>query len=117
MSQVHTQMLNVAVANGLPMAYKNDLLVHDKRGLEEHPGRSFFWLLYENGTHIIWAEPEKGGSKSWSQWSVHSMINTIIDCFTRGRARNKYKWFFCDGKSLIPQLEVEVVERSKKREA
>jgi len=56
--KLYQMMLEEAVKNDLPKAYKNDLLVHDKRLLQEANLNKWTWVLRESGTHL-WAEDIK----------------------------------------------------------
>ena len=104
---VYQEMLELALANGLPLGHKKDLLFHDKQALAEHPGKPFVWLLYEHGTHLVLLS-EDGRQ-------VASTVDCINHNFAHGQ-RNEVppsKWFYCDGESLGAHLDLEIIERVK----
>ena len=105
---VYQEMLELALANGLPRAHKKDLLHHDKAMLAEHPGKPFVWLLYECGTHFVLLDEDARNARS-------EIVECIDHNFAHGQ-RNEVppsKWFYCDGESIGAHLASEVTERVK----
>jgi hypothetical protein len=110
------EMCELAIANNLPRGHADDLLVHDKRALEESKGRPFLWLLYEHGTHIVWLD------RQWlsqnSRGSASALVETMISCFAHNERPERHvppsRWFYCDGESLVAHLQAEIVELAKR---
>ena len=105
---IYQQMLELAIANGLPLHHKDDLLLHDKRWLEENPGKPFLWLLYESGTHLLILDEESDLRRA-------GLVSYINEAFGHG-PRNEVppsKWFYCDGESIGAQIASEAIERAR----
>ena len=78
----------------LPRSFANDLHKHDRAALAkpENTGRPFAWLLYNEGTHLVWQDDD-------GRWP--SVLNMIHETFCDRRS-TPWQWFYSDGGTLTP---------------
>lgn len=85
MSAAYRALCVAAKGHQLPRAYSSDLHQHDKDQLAQPKNwaRPFAWLLYENGTHLVWMDG--------ANHAVRSMLDMIEYNFA-GPAARWYRW-------------------------
>lgn len=98
-------MLAESQRTGLPLTFKNDLLVHDSGWLTtQAPSHPFVWVLRDSGTHIValdWSQSESGRIRD----AAH-MLASIADSFGVDRCR----FFLWDGAGLQPMASLEAAQ-------
>ena len=53
MRKAYYLLLEEAFKSGLPQFYKDDLLVHDRKQLEDEDFQNFLWMVRVCGTHLV----------------------------------------------------------------
>jgi hypothetical protein len=81
----------------MPVAYRDDLIKHDKASLKDYNGR-FIWILRDYGTHLLL---EKQGPSDWTN-SIKAMEQAAANSGTVG----VYYWSKLGGLRKIPATKI-----------